>query len=154
MGSLSSISWEQIYFIAPVILAASVLLVLQSKSLNALMLGDTHAMDLGIDVKNIRLLVIILTTVIVAAAVSFAGVIGFIGLVIPHIMRIILGPDNRVVMPMSLISGGCFLVICDYLTHIVASQYGVLPIGVVTSLIGAPVFIYLLVRKKKEVGWS
>ena len=91
---------------------------------------------------------------IVAAAVSFVGVIGFIGLVIPHILRILIGPDNRYIMPLSMVAGGCFVLICDYISHIVAPYYGTLPIGVTTALIGAPVFIYLLIRRKKQVGWN
>ena len=154
MGNLGNASWEEIAFVAPIIFVCSLILVMQAKPLNAMMLGDIHAMDLGIDVKNTRLIVLIFTTVVVAAAVSFVGVIGFIGLVIPHMLRIILGPDNRVIMPMGMVAGAAFLVICDYLTHIVAAQYGVLPIGVVTALIGAPVFIFLLLRRKKEVGWN
>ncbi len=154
MGSLSGADWSEIAFSAPVILVCSILLVMQAKSLNALMLGDVHAMDLGVNVKNCRLFVLILTTVIVASAVSFTGVIGFIGLVIPHILRIVLGPDNRIIMPISLIAGSSFILICDYLSNIIAPQYGTLPIGVVTALIGAPVFIYLLIRRKKEVGWN
>lgn len=154
MGNLGSATWDQIGFAAPIIIVCSILLVMQSKPLNAMMLGDIHAMDLGVDVKRTRFIVLVLTTIIVATAVSFVGVIGFVGLVIPHMLRILLGPDNRVIMPMSLIAGASFLVICDYLTRIVAPQYGVLPIGVVTALIGAPVFIYLLIRRKKEVGWN
>ncbi len=154
MGNLGNASWEEIIFVAPIILACSVILIMQAKPLNAMMLGDIHAMDLGIDVKRTRLIVLIFTTVVVASAVAFVGVIGFIGLVIPHMLRIILGPDNRIIMPIGMVAGGAFLVICDYLTHIVAAQYGVLPIGVVTALIGAPVFIFLLIRRKKEVGWN
>ena len=154
MGSLGNATWSEIMFVAPIIFVCSLVLMMQAKPLNAMMLGDIHAMDLGIDVKNTRLIVLIFTTVVVAAAVSFVGVIGFIGLVIPHMLRIILGPDNRVIMPMGMVAGAAFLVICDYLTHIVAAQYGVLPIGVVTALIGAPVFIFLLIRRKKEVGWN
>ncbi len=154
MGNLGNASWEEILFVAPIILVCSVILIMQAKPLNAMMLGDIHAMDLGIDVKRTRLIVLIFTTIVVASAVAFVGVIGFIGLVIPHMLRIILGPDNRVIMPMGMVAGAAFLVICDYLTHIVASQFGVLPIGVVTALIGAPVFIFLLIRRKKEVGWN
>ena len=154
MGSLSGATWEQIAFVAPVIVLCSIFLVTQAKPLNAMMLGDIHAMDLGVDVKKTRLVVLILTTVIVATAVSFVGVIGFVGLVIPHMLRIVLGPDNRLIMPMSMLAGSAFLVICDLITRVIAPQYGVLPIGVVTSLIGAPVFIYLLIRRKKEVGWN
>jgi iron complex transport system permease protein len=111
-------------------------------------------MDLGVDVKRTRLMILLLSTIIVAAAVAFVGVIGFIGLVIPHILRILLGPDNRTVMPLSMIAGASFILICDYAARIVAPQFGVLPIGVITALIGAPIFIALLLRRRKEVGWS
>ena len=154
MGNLGNADWAEIAFAAPVITVASFLLITQAKNLNVLMLGDAHAMDLGVDVRRTRLFILILSTIVVAAAVSFVGVIGFIGLVIPHILRILLGPDNRVIMPLSMIAGSCFILICDYLTHIIAPYYGTLPIGVVTSLIGAPLFIYLLIRRKKEVGWN
>ena len=154
MGNLGDANWNEIAISAPIITVCVLLLLTQSKSLNAMMLGDAHAMDLGIDVRRTRVFVLTLVTVVVAAAVSFVGVIGFIGLVIPHILRILLGPDNRIVMPMSIVGGGCFIVICDYLAHIVVPMLGTLPIGVATSLIGAPVFIYLLIRRKKEVGWN
>ena len=154
MGNLSNADWGEIAFAAPIILVASMLLITQAKNLNVLMLGDAHAMDLGVDVKRARLFILILSTIVVAASVAFVGVIGFIGLVIPHILRILLGPDNRVIMPLAMISGSCFILICDYLTHVIAPYYGVLPIGVVTAMVGAPIFIYLLVRRKKEVGWN
>ena len=154
MGNLGNASWEEIGFMIPIITVCSVFLLTQCKALNAMMLGDIHAMDLGIDVKRTRLFILILSTVIVAAAVSFVGVIGFIGLVIPHILRIILGPDNRVIMPLSMVGGAAIITICDYLAHIVIPTYGTLPIGVITALIGAPIFIFLLIRRKKEVGWN
>ena len=154
MGNLGNANMDEIMFMAPVITLCSVLLVTQAKPLNAMMIGDSHAMDLGVDVRSTRLLVLILSTMVVAAAVSFVGVIGFIGLVIPHILRILIGPDNRRIMPLSMVAGGCFILICDYLAHVIVPYYGTLPIGVATSMIGAPVFIYLLIRRRKEVGWN
>lgn len=154
MGNLGNASWQEIWFMAPIIVVCSILLLTQCKALNAMMLGDIHAMDLGIDVKRTRLFILLLSTIVVAAAVSFVGVIGFIGLVIPHVLRIILGPDNRTIMPLSMIGGAAFITICDYLAHIIIPAYGTLPIGVITALIGAPIFIYLLIRRKKEVGWN
>jgi len=154
MGNLGNADWNEIAFMAPIIVACILLLITQARPLNAMMIGDSHAMDLGVDVRRTRLFVLILSTMIVAAAVSFVGVIGFIGLVIPHILRILLGPDNTRIMPLSAVAGACFILICDYLSHVIAPYYGTLPIGVVTSLIGAPLFIYLLLRRKKEVGWN
>jgi iron complex transport system permease protein len=99
------------------------------------------------------LLLLFISTVVVAAAVAFVGAIGFIGLVIPHIFRLLLGPDNRIILPLSAFGGAAFILLCDYVAHMVAPLYGVLPIGVVTAFIGAPFFIYLLSRKRSEVGW-
>lgn len=154
MGSLSRAEFENVLVIAPVIILGIMLMVTYSKELNAMMLGDSHALDLGIDVAKARLTLLVTCTIVTAAAVSYAGSIGFVGLVIPHIFRIILGPDNRHLLPISAFGGAVFLVLCDYLAHIVAAQYGVLPIGVLTALVGAPYFIYLLRRRKSEVGWS
>ena len=153
MGSLARADLTEAVIVAPIILVGILLVISYSKDLNAMMLGDHHAMDLGIDVSKVRLSLLIITTLIVAAAVAFAGAIGFVGLVIPHIFRIILGPDNRVLIPISAIGGAAFLMMCDFFAHIVAPQYGVLPVGILTAMIGAPYFIYLLRRKKNEVGW-
>jgi iron complex transport system permease protein len=154
MGNLANADWNEIAFMIPVIALCGFLLITQAKPLNAMMLGDAHALDLGVDVRKVRLFVLLLSTMIVAAAVSFVGVIGFIGLVIPHIIRILLGPDNRRIMPLSIIGGACFILICDYISHIIAPQFGTLPIGVTTALIGAPIFVYLLIRRRREVGWN
>ena len=154
MGDLGSAEWGEILFMGPIILTCSILLITQTKSLNAMMMGDAHAMDLGVDVRKTRLAILTLTTIIVAAAVSFVGVIGFIGLVIPHILRILLGPDNRVIMPLSMVAGASFILICDFIAHVLVPQYGTLPIGVVTALIGAPLFIYLLISRRRSVGWN
>jgi iron complex transport system permease protein len=153
MGSLSKVTWTDMIFAIPIIVVGSIMIIFQSKNLNAMMIGDAHAMDLGVDVKKVRLFTLVISSLVVAASVAFVGAIGFIGLIIPHIFRLLLGPDNRVIMPMSMFGGAAFILFCDYLAHAVAPLYGVLPIGVVTSLIGAPFFIYLLCRKRTEVGW-
>ncbi|MBO4763524.1 MAG: iron ABC transporter permease [Candidatus Methanomethylophilaceae archaeon] len=153
LGSLSGTGWEDIALMAPVIAAGVVLMVTQSRNLNAMMLGDAHAMDLGVDVRRTRLLLLAVSSMTVAACVCFVGTIGFVGLVIPHIIRLLLGPDNRIILPLSAAGGAAFVIMCDYIAHFAAPYYGVLPIGVVTSLIGAPFFIYLLCARKREVGW-
>ncbi len=153
MGSLGDAGWDEITLALPLIFVGIALMVTQARNLNAMMLGDAHAMDLGVDVRRTRLFLLVVSSFVVAACVCFAGTIGFVGLVIPHIVRLILGPDNRVILPVSIIGGAAFVIMCDYISHFVAQYYGVLPIGVVTALIGAPFFIYLLCRRKKEVGW-
>lgn len=151
MGSLSKVGWEDMAFSIPIIVVGIILMLSQSKNLNAMMLGDSHAMDLGVDVRKVRLFLLIVSALVVAAAVAFVGAIGFIGLVIPHIFRLLLGPDNRLLLPLSAFGGAAFILLCDYVAHIVAPY--VLPIGVITAFIGAPFFIYLLSTRKREVGW-
>jgi len=153
MGSLSKVTWEEMAFAIPIIVVGIILMLAQSKNLNAMMLGDSHAMDLGVDVKKVRLFLLIVSSLVVAAAVAFVGAVGFIGLVIPHIFRLLLGPDNRIILPLTAFGGAAFILLCDYVAHMTAMFYGVMPIGIVTAFIGAPFFIYLLSRKRSEVGW-
>lgn len=154
MGNLSQNGWENVLIVIPLILAGSFIMVTRGRELNAMMLGDAHANDLGVDVGKVRLEMLVATSLVTAASVAFVGVIGFVGLVIPHILRIVAGPDNKALLPLSMIGGAVFLVICDYLSRTLFTGLGVLPIGILTSLIGAPYFIYLLRRRKHEVGWN
>ena len=153
MGNLGGTNWTEVAVVAVIVVIGVAIMLTQSRKLNAMMLGDAHAMDLGVDVARVRLMLLIVSSLVVAASVAFVGTIGFIGLVIPHIFRLILGPDNRLILPISTFGGATFIIICDYIAHLVAEFHGVLPIGVVTSLIGAPFFVYLLVSRRKEVGW-
>ncbi len=153
MGSLVNVGTDELLIIVPIVVVGSILMMTQCRNLNAMMIGDSHAMDLGVDVRRVRIGLLIVASLVVAACVAFAGTIGFVGLVIPHIVRMILGPDNRLVIPVSIVGGAALLIICDWAAHAVAPLYGVLPIGVVTAIIGAPFFIYLLVSRRREVGW-
>lgn len=154
MGSLSRAEWNEIAVVIPLIVIGVLLILSYGKTLNAMMLGDAHAMDLGIEAGKTRFRILLASTLVTAAAVSFVGAIGFVGLIVPHIFRILLGPDNRILIPVSAFGGAAFLILCDWLTRTVAPDYGVLPIGVLTALVGAPYFIYLLRRRRSEVGWS
>ena len=154
MGSLSRAEWNEIAVVIPLIVIGVLLILSYGKTLNAMMLGDAHAMDLGIEAGKTRFRILLASTLVTAAAVSFVGAIGFVGLIVPHIFRILLGPDNRILIPVSAFGGAAFLIVCDWLTRTVAPDYGVLPIGVLTALVGAPYFIYLLRRRRSEVGWS
>lgn len=154
MGSLSQHNWNNIFFVIPMVLIGISVMLTKSRELNAMMLGDAHAMDLGVDVRKTRLMLLVFTSLTVAACVAFVGIIGFVGLVIPHIFRLLLGPDNRLVMPMAAVGGSAFVIMCDFIAHVIAPKYGVMPIGVVTAMIGAPYFIYLLTKRKREVGWN
>ena len=152
MGSLAQYNWDKVLIISPIVILGSLMILSYSRELNAIMLGDAHAKDLGIEVKKVRLMLLLITSLITAACVAFTGVIGFVGLVIPHVVRLLIGPDNRYMMPFSILIGALFLLACDYVSRAVFSG-DVLPIGVVTAMVGAPYFIYLIYKRKSEVGW-
>lgn len=154
MGNLTNASWSDILIVGPLIFAGALLMISCSRDLNAMMLGDAHALDLGVEVKKVRVMLLVASALVTAAAVAFVGVIGFVGLVVPHILRIVMGPNNRALLPASILGGAAFLLMCDYLSRVIAPNIGILPIGIVTSLIGAPYFIYLLRRRRTEVGWD
>jgi iron complex transport system permease protein len=151
LGSLTTARWEQIYIIAPVIVCGTAALFLFTKDLNLLSLGEQRAKQLGVHTEQVKNCVIVLTSLIVAAAVSVSGIIGFIGLVIPHIMRIIVGPDNRVLFPVSAITGGIVLLTADTLARTIMVPRE-LPVGILTALLGSPFFIYLLKTERKKMG--
>jgi len=111
-----------------------------------MLLGDEQAQNLGVNVRQIRRVIIILTSLLTASAVSVSGVIGFVGLIVPHILRILIGPDNRRLFPASLLGGAILLTLSDLIARTVISPTEI-PVGIVTSLIGAPFFLSLLVKK-------
>ena len=147
MGDLSHAKWEDILIILiPIAFGIGVLLYLSSE-LNAISLGEEVAYNLGINPESLKRKIFFISSFLVGLVVSFSGIIGFVGLVIPHIVRLLVGADHRFVMPFSILMGSIFLLLCDDIARtIVAPQE--LPIGVITSLIGAPLFIYLLKRVK------
>lgn len=148
MGSFNAASWIKILVSGPVILLGSALIMVFSKDLNILVLGDDTARSLGIAVRTKRLFFLLLSTLITANAVSVSGVIGFVGLIIPHTLRILTGSDHRTLLPLSMISGGIFLLLSDTLARTLLSPTEV-PVGIITSLFGAPFFIYLLNKQRK-----
>ena len=112
--------------------------------------GHETARSLGIDIEKMKKLIPIISSLIVAVCVANTGIIGFIGLIIPHIARIIFGPDNRVVVPFSAIFGAIFLIVCDTLARTLVQPME-MPVGAITAVFGAPFFIYLLIQGKKKV---
>ena len=149
MGGVSVSGWGQIAVVAPVVIVGIVLARLWSFRLNAFALGEEGAAHVGVEVERNKTLFLALGSVLTAAAVSISGLIGFVGLVIPHALRLVLGPDHRTLIPASALAGAAFLVIADMLARTVASPRE-LPVGIITALIGAPVFLYLLRRGGKE----
>lgn len=148
MGSVGGVSWEQLsllFIIVPVL----VVLCMQGKSLDVMMLGDVAARQLGVDVRRIRWLLILMVSLLVGCSVALAGVIGFVGLVVPHLLRLQLGTENRYLLPLSAICGGILLVLADTLSRVLLADAD-LPIGVVTTSLGAPVFIWMLMRSQLD----
>lgn len=145
LGSLSGITWSELYLVGIVVVVSSILLSALWKSLDALQMGEPHARSIGVNVERTKLLAMVITTVGVSAAVSISGLIGFVGLVIPHLARIIFGGSNRKVIPMSALLGAVFLLLSDDLARTLVHNE-VLPVGIITGIIGVPFFMYMLTR--------
>ncbi len=152
MGGLGRAQWSHIWMLLPVTGIAGVVLWSLGRELNALSLGDEGAFGLGVRPQRLRLLLLSLTTVLTAVAVAFAGTIGFVGLITPHAMRLLVGPDHRRLLPTSALAGGIFLVWADVAARTVMRP-AELPLGILTALIGAPFFLSLLrTRRGGEMG--
>jgi iron complex transport system permease protein len=149
LGSLAGATSETVMSVAPFILLPLVLLPLQGKMLNAFVLGESQAEQLGMQPAVIKRRVVLLSTLAVGAAVAVSGIIGFVGLLVPHIVRLIGGADNRYVLPASALTGALVLTVADMLARILMPPVE-LPIGVITALLGTPVFLYILIRDKKK----
>jgi iron complex transport system permease protein len=147
MGSLTASLWVKVKIVGPIIIAGIISLFFYTKDLNAIALGEKRAKQLGINVEIMKNIIIIISSFVVAAAVSVTGIIGFIGLVVPHMMRLIVGPDNRILLPVSAFGGGIVLLLADTLARNIAEPREI-PVGIITALIGAPFFIYLLKKAK------
>lgn len=150
MGNLHNASWAKLQSAWPPIAAATAVLVLLRWRLNVLALGDDEARAVGMNPEREKLLVLLPATLACSAAVAVAGVIGLFGLVVPHIVRMLVGPDNRRAVPASFLLGGTFLLIVDDFSRSVTEFE--LPIGVFTTIIGAPFFLFLL--KRSRIGWE
>ena len=151
MGSLAGANWSRVSVMLPVTLVCVVLFWTQYRNLNLMLLGDEVSITLGTDLHSFRTAYLILSSVMVGFAVYCAGVIGFVGLVIPHVVRILFGTDHSRLIPLSALLGSSFLIWCDVACRVILKN-SEMPIGVLVSIIGAPCFIYLLVRKSYGFG--
>ena len=145
MGDLSSADIGKVGILAVALFPCFILLFWLSNIMNLLLMGRDMAQTMGVNIKIVTVTLLVVTSFMVSATVSYCGLIGFVGLVIPHLFRIILGPDHRILVPACVLGGGAYMVVCDLLAKILPTQ-GEMPAGVVTALIGAPFFIYLLKR--------
>lgn len=150
LGSLGSASWETVTVLLPFVVLTVASLPFLAKPLNAFALGEQEAHLLGFKPTQVKRLVILLATLAVGASVAMTGVIGFVGLLVPHGIRMLGGADNRYVLPASAMLGALTLTVADLLSRVVAPP-AELPIGVVTALLGTPLFLYILIRDKKKI---
>lgn len=143
LGNLSLADPASVYYVLPAIIVFSIILSLFSQKINVLSLGDESAKHLGINSTFIRNISYIISSLIVGVAVSVSGIVGFVGLLVPHLCRILFGSDNRIIIPASFFLGAVFLIVADTIARIIISP-SEMPVGVVTALVGSPIFIYLL----------
>jgi len=150
MGNLSGANWLKVTVMGAVSVGLLMLFPSQTKALNALLLGESEARHLGIDVQSVKRRLILLTALGVGVSVALAGLVGFVGLVIPHIVRLIIGPDHRWLLPASALAGASLLIVADSIARVVVLP-AELPTGILTALIGAPFFVALLMRQRREI---
>jgi len=145
MGTLSLVTWKYVLFTLPFI-AGGILAISFSRQLNVLSLDETTALDLGIETEKVKRVIMISTAMVTAIAVSYTGPIGFVGLIVPHMVRVLIGPDHRLLVPSSCLAGAIFLIWADTLARVSMNE---IPVGIITALFGAPFFIFLLHRRRK-----
>jgi iron complex transport system permease protein len=150
MGSFSLSEWSEVKVVLPYVVVGIVVILLYSRSLNVMQLDEDQAQQLGINVERVKLILLAAATLITAAAVSFVGTIGFVGIIIPHAVRLVWGPDYRFLLPLSVLTGAVFLILADLVAR-TALAPAEIPIGVITAICGAPFFLYLLRRRKRAV---
>jgi iron complex transport system permease protein len=150
LGTFSLADWPRVAIITPYILAGMAVLMLMARPLNVMQLDEEQARQLGINVERTKLLILAAATLATAAAVCFCGAIGFVGIIIPHAVRLVLGPDYRLLLPFSALVGAGFLILADTAARTLLAPTEI-PVGVITALIGAPFFLYLLQQKKRGI---
>lgn len=152
MGGMWGANWQHVGLLTPLVLACMLVLMRYAWDMNALSAGEEVAVNLGVNVNRLRLVCLIVSALAASATVAFTGVIGFIGLVSPHICRMIIGSDNRFLIPCSCLMGAALLLVSDTLARTIIAPTEI-PVGIITSLIGAPFFLYLLLKRRKR-WWS
>ena len=153
LGGLSAATWSDVWLILPYVAAAGVALLAHRRLLDVLRVGETEATGLGLNVARLRLTVVFVATLGVAAAVAVSGLIGFVGIIVPHAVRLTAGPSYRVLLPVSMISGAAFLVLADVVAR-TAQAPDEVPIGVITAMIGAPFFLFVLRSRRSRQDLS
>lgn len=149
MGGFSLINWNSVVFSTPIIIIGSFVMYVFSRDVNAILTGEEVAEHLGVNTELVKKIILVTGSLVTATAVSVGGIIGFVGLIVPHISRLIVGPDNRVLVPFSAISGAIFLTFADLLARVILKPMEI-PIGIITAAFGGPFFLYLLIKSKQK----
>lgn len=150
VGSFTDVDWDDLRVVAVVVAVGALISLFMSRQLNLMSMGDEGAQSLGLNVKRIRIISLVVMACMVAAIVAYSGIIGFIGLICPHIVRLIIGSDNRFLIPAASAFGAAFLLMADTLAKYMSSMDSV-PVGAVAALIGAPVFLLILVTNRRRI---
>lgn len=143
LGTFSGASWSQVFIVGSIAAIIFAIALSYAKQLNALLLGEEEATYLGVDPKRLQQKILVINTAMVSIATAFVGVISFMGLIVPHILRLLIGSDNKKLLPASMISGAMLLTLADMMARLLLAPAEI-PIGIITSLVGAPIFIILL----------
>ena len=151
MGSLAGSSYQNALILACALILCAAILLLHCRELNAFAIGEDNARSIGVHVKRVRITVLVTVSVLIGVCVSIGGTIGFVGLVTPHIVRMLTGPNHRKLLPASMFGGAVFLMLCDLVARVIINPLE-LPIGAVTSFIGAIVFVVIFYRNKRRVS--
>ncbi len=149
LGSFSLKDWSNVIVLLPIVLIGVMIIRYYSKEMDIMTFGEEQAFTMGVDVYKIKWLLLSLSAALTGSAISFVGVIGFIDLIAPHVVRKIFGSSHRIVIPMSMLFGGSFMVICDLIARTIISP-SELPVGAITAIIGAPFFAYVYFSRRKE----
>jgi len=152
LGSLAGANWQKVLASAPIIGATLCLSLFLGRELNALTLGEATAAHLGIEVERLKRLAMVSVAAATGASVAVSGGIGFVGIVVPHLLRLVIGPDHRFLLPAAALLGATFLLLVDALARVVVAP-AELPIGIVTAAIGGPFFLWILLRRRGQLGW-
>jgi iron complex transport system permease protein len=151
LGSLTTSNWNYLIMVLPFIIIGITVTYVFARDLNIILLGEEQAHHLGVNTERLKRIMLASVSLMTAAAVSISGIIGFIGLIIPHMARILVGPDHRILIPASALAGAIVLILCDTVARTIISP-AELPVGIITSLLGCPFFVYLLRRKSSVIS--
>ena len=147
-GSFAASQWREVWIVAPVVIVTGLVLLLFSRSLNILQLDEEQAQQLGVNVEALKIVMLAVATLVTATAVSFVGIIGFVGIIVPHTVRLVWGPDYRFLLPLSMVCGAILLILADLLARTINAPSEI-PVGIITAIAGAPFFLYILRRRSR-----